>query len=124
MNINEFKQKKVWAVVGSVSNKEKFAYKIYNFLKMKGYKVYAVDPKGLDVDGEKSYTSLLELPEVPEAVDMVINPVRGVEYVEQAKQLDVKYIWFQPGAENLEIVEKAKGLGMEVVYDHCVMKEF
>ncbi|MCX7903120.1 MAG: CoA-binding protein [Caloramator sp.] len=124
MNINVFKEKKVWAVVGSVSNKEKFAYKIYNFLKNKGYRVYAVDPKGLDVDGEKSYKSLLDLPEVPEAVDMVINPALGGSYVDEANQLNIKYIWFQPGAESMELIEKAKNFGMEVVYSHCVMKEF
>lgn len=31
--IEEFKNIKTWAVIGSVSNKEKFAYKIYNFFK-------------------------------------------------------------------------------------------
>lgn len=124
MDMLDFKSKKTWAVVGSVHNREKFAYKIYRFLKDKGYKVYAVDPSGKDIDGEKTYTSLFELPEVPEAIDMVINPVKGNDYINQAKQLGIKYIWFQPGAESMELVEKANSFDMNVIYNKCVMVEF
>ncbi|EYE89605.1 CoA-binding protein [Fervidicella metallireducens AeB] len=124
MALKEFMDRKVWAVVGSVSNKEKFAYKIYNFLKKKGYKVYAVDPSGKDVDGEKSYKTLSEVPETIEAVDMVINPVKGLDFLDEANRLGIKYIWFQPGAENSELIEKAQWYGMNVVYDRCVMVDF
>lgn len=124
MNIMEFEVKKVWAVVGSVHNKEKFAYKIYNFMKDHGYKVYAVDPSGKDVDGEKSYVSLKDLPEVPEAVDMVIHPTKAVKFIDETKELNIKFIWFQPGAESEELVKKAEDYGMEVVHHKCVMVEF
>ncbi|MCX7951818.1 MAG: CoA-binding protein [Clostridiales bacterium] len=124
MNIAEYKDKKIWAVVGSVSNKEKFANKIYNFLKSKGYKVYPVDPSGKELDGQKTFKSLKELPENPDVIDMVINPVKGDMFIEEANELGIKYVWFQPGAESFEIVEKAKDFGMEVVYNKCVMVEF
>jgi predicted CoA-binding protein len=125
MAVSDFKEKKVWAVVGKVHDKERYPYKIYNFLKDKGYKVYAVDPTGQDVDGEKSYTSLKDLPEVPEAVDMVINPVKGEKYIDEANELGIKYIWFQPGAESAELVTKAReNYGMNVEYMNCVMIEF
>ncbi|SKA96402.1 hypothetical protein SAMN05443428_1213 [Caloramator quimbayensis] len=124
MEISEFKSKKIWAVVGSIHNKEKFAYKIYKFLQEKGYIVYPVDPSGKSIDGKKSYTSLLELPEIPDAVDMVINPVKGVEYINQIKQLEIKYLWFQPGAESMELIERASSSGINVVYNKCVLVEF
>ena len=124
MNISEFESKKTWAVIGSVHNKEKFAYKIYHFLESRGYKVYPIDPSGNPVDGIKSYKTLEELPEIPEAVDMVINPVKGLEYVEEAKRLGIDYIWFQPGAESDQIIEKASSLGLNVIHNKCVMVEF
>lgn len=124
MPVSDFREKKVWVVVGKVHDKEKFPYKIYNFLRSKGYKVYALDPTGQDIDGSKSYTSLKGLPEVPEAIDMVINPIKGEKYVDEAKELGIKYIWFQPGAESTEVVEKAKSYGMNVEYMKCVMIEF
>lgn len=124
MNFSDFQDKKTWAVVGSVHNKEKFAYKIYNFLRAKGYKVYAVDPSGEMVDGDASYRTLSDLPEKVEVVDMVINPFKGEAFVDEAKELNIENIWFQPGAEKPELVEKAKDYGMNVVHNHCVMVEF
>lgn len=121
MIIDDFKAQKTWAVVGSVHNKEKFAYKIYNFLRSKGYDVYAVDPSGKDVDSDKSYTSLSSLPAIPEAVDMVINPVKGKEYLDEANSLGIKYLWFQPGADNPELIDTAMSYGMVVAYNKCVM---
>lgn len=123
-NIKEFKDKKIWAVVGSVHNKDKFAYKIYNFLKIKGYKVYAVDPSGEMVDDDASFKTLSELPEKPEVVDMVINPIRGEKYIEEANNLNIKYVWFQPGAESIDLIEKSSSYGMNVVHNSCVMVEF
>ena len=124
MSISEFESKRIWAVVGSVHNKEKFAYKIYHFLENRGYKVYPIDPSGNAVDGIKSYKSLEELPEIPEAVNMVINPVRGLGFVDEAKRLGIDYIWFQPGAESDQIIEKASSLGLNVIHNKCVMVEF
>lgn len=123
MQLSRYADSKIWAVIGSVHNKQKVAYEIYNFLKSKGYKVYPVDPEGTYVDGEKTYKSLLDLPEVPEVIDMVINPVRGEAYIDEAKKLNIKYIWFQPGAESKEIVERAQEYGINVVYNHCVLIE-
>jgi predicted CoA-binding protein len=124
MNIGEFKEKKTWAVIGSVHDHEKYAYKIYGFLKRKGYKVYPVDPSGQMVDGNQSYKTLTDIPEVPDAVDMVINPIKGSRFVEEAASLGIKYIWFQPGAESNDIIEKSNSLITNVISNHCVMVEF
>lgn len=121
MNKEEFKDKNIWAVVGSCNNPDKFAYKIYFYLKKKGFQVYAVDPTGKSVDGDPSYKTLKELPVIPEAVDMVINPVKGAEYLEEAISLGISHIWFQPGAESPELIQKAQSSNMNVVYNACVM---
>lgn len=121
MNKEEFKNKKIWAVVGSCHNPEKYAYKIYCHLKKKGLQVYAVDPTGKSVDGEPSYKTIEELPVIPEAVDMVINPVKGAEYLEEAIRLGISHIWFQPGAESPELIQRAQSSNMNVVYNACVM---
>lgn len=116
--------KKIWAVVGSVHNKEKYAYKIYNFLKGNGYTVYALDPKGEDIDGDKSYKSIKDMPEVPEVLDMVINPMRAKEILLEAAELGIEYAWFQPGAESDELIELCEQKGIKCVHHKCVLKEF
>jgi predicted CoA-binding protein len=122
--IKEFEKKRVWAVVGNIHNKEKFAYKIYKFMKNKGYNVYPVDPTGEAIDGEQSFKTLTDLPEIPEVVDMVINPIRGEAFLDEANGLNIKFVWFQPGAENSELVEKANAYGMNVIHNQCVMVQF
>jgi predicted CoA-binding protein len=121
MNNDAFKSKTIWAVVGSCHNPEKYAYRIYNYLKKRGLQVYAVDPSGKTVDNRPSYKTLEDLPMKPEAVDMVINPIRGEEYLEEAKRLGISYIWFQPGAESPELIKKAQNYNMNVVHNACVM---
>lgn len=123
-DIKDFQDKRIWAVVGSVHNKEKFAYKIYNFLKSKGYQVYAVDPTGEMVGEDKSYETLSELPVKPEVLDMVINPVKGKKYIDEANILNIKYVWFQPGAESDELISISNSYGMNVIYNDCVMVKF
>lgn len=121
--VEEALKRKVWAVVGATDRKEKFGYKIYKNLKLSGYTVYPVNPHYQSVDGDICYESLLKLPVLPEVVDMVVSPKIGDKFVEEAAKLGVDIIWFQPGAESEELVNKAKNLGLNVVYNTCVMIE-
>ncbi|MGF7429199.1 CoA-binding protein [Thermoanaerobacterium thermosaccharolyticum] len=121
--VEEALKRKVWAVVGATDRKNKFGYKIYKNLKLEGYTVYPVNPNYQTVDGDQCYESLSKLPVVPEVVDMVVSPKIGDAFVEEASKLGVDIIWFQPGAESDELIEKANNLGLNVVYNTCVMME-
>ena len=58
MDIKELIAENNWVVIGDVSNKEKYAYKILEKFKEKGYTVVGIHPKG----GEGIYKSLREVP--------------------------------------------------------------
>jgi len=62
----------VFAVVGATPKREKYGYKIFKSLKEAGYKVYAVNPNHEEIEGERCYASLSELPEKPDVVDIVV----------------------------------------------------
>lgn len=121
MDFENFKNKKIWAVVGSVSNNQKYAYKIYHFLKSKGYQTFGVDPSGEMIDGEKTYKTLSELPIKPEVIDMVINPIKGGSFVKEANKLGIDHIWFQPGAESEELIKLSREFSMKLIFNDCVM---
>ncbi|MGB9679338.1 MAG: CoA-binding protein [Thermoanaerobacteraceae bacterium] len=121
--VEEAMKRKVWAVVGATPRENKFGFQIYKNLKFNGYTAYAVNPRYKEVDGDICYESLSKLPVVPEVVDMVVSPSLGEPYVEEAAKLGVEIIWFQPGAESESLVEKAKNLGLKVVYNTCIMME-
>ncbi|MFN2244323.1 MAG: CoA-binding protein, partial [Anaerolineae bacterium] len=72
--ISDFVNRRVWAVVGASRDPRKFGYQVFRSLRDAGYVVYPVNPKGGELEGEKVYRSLAELPQPPEVVDMVVPP--------------------------------------------------
>lgn len=113
-------EKNIWAVVGATQNTTKYGYRLYQHLKHMGYKVYAVNPKYDAIDGDKCYSDLKSLPEVPEVINMVISPQKGKAVIAQAANLGIRYVWFQPGSYDDEILVLVKKLGMESV-QACVL---
>ncbi|WP_094547904.1 CoA-binding protein [Petroclostridium xylanilyticum] len=120
MREEELLKMKTWAVVGATENQEKYGYKIYQKLKSRGYKVYPVNPNYSEVEGDKCYSNLSELPEVPDVIDMVVAPRHGIKVVEEAARLGIKNIWLQPGTVNDELLKLAEEKGINTV-QACVL---
>jgi predicted CoA-binding protein len=112
--------KKVWAVVGANQNPEKYGNMIYKKLKLRGYEAYAVNPLYDTVEGDPCYKDLASLPKLPDVIDMVVTPKRAKPVLEEAAKLGIKYIWFQPGTYDDEVMELAMKLGLEAV-QACVL---
>ncbi|KXB87183.1 CoA binding domain protein [Veillonella sp. DNF00869] len=113
-------QEKTWAVLGATTRTDKFGYKIFKHLVNKGYTVYPVNPNITSIDGVQCYPSLHELPVVPTVVDFVVPEKVGLEALDSCKELGVKTVWLQPGADKPAVVKKATELGLEVIQD-CVL---
>ncbi|HDN79366.1 MAG: CoA-binding protein [Chloroflexi bacterium] len=119
--IEEFINRRVWAVVGASQNPAKYGYKIVQDLTAAGYKVYPVNPKGGEIEGIQVYRSLRELPEKPEVVDIVVPPQVTEEVVKECRELGLTRIWMQPGAESEAAIRYCEENGMQVVYGVCAM---
>lgn len=121
-NIQDMLAMKTWAVVGANDNHAKFGYKIYKFMKDAGYQVFPVNP-GLDnIEGDKCYAALKDLPVKPEAVDVVVSPRIGVQLMHECAELGVRNVWLQPGADGKQVVQAAQEQGLNVV-QACIMVE-
>jgi hypothetical protein len=120
MKEEELLKMKTWAVVGATPNEEKYGYKIYKKLKNKGYHVYPVNPNYPEIEGDKCYPNLSELPEVPDVINMVVAPKYGIKTVEEAAKLGVQNIWLQPGTVSDELLELAEEKGINTV-QACVL---
>lgn len=119
-NKEKMLEKKIWAVVGMTERKERFGYKIWKILKEHNYKAYGVNPNYEEIEGEKIYNTVLDLPEKPDVIDMVVNPIIAIKILDQAKEAGIKYIWFQPGSFNDEVIAKAKEMDFKILYDDCI----
>lgn len=118
-NRDEMIEKKVWAVVGVTAKKDRYGYKIWKTLQKHGYEVYGVNPNYSEIEGEMIYHNLMELPKKVDVVDMVVAPKHGTNTLDEAKQLGIEYIFFQPGSFDDEIIQKADELEFKYVKD-CI----
>ncbi len=119
MKASEFLNYMNWVVVGDVLNTEKYAHKILAKLESEGYKVKGVNPK---VDTGEAYKSLKDVPYDIEILDLCINPKVGINIVKDAKELGIKNVLIQPGAESEEILSYCKENGINAV-EGCALVE-
>lgn len=116
-------EKKVWAVVGANSKRGKFGNIIYKKLKSRGYDVYPVNPNYDEIEGERCYHNIDEIPTKVDCVDFVVPPSISKKVIEQVKQAGIEYIWMQPGSYDNETIDIAKENELNVVYNNCVLQE-
>lgn len=123
---------KVIAVVGLSNQLGKPSHRVAAYLKQHGYKIIPVNPTIDEALCEKSYKSLLDIPEEIQKTIDVVDIFRKAEdvpqVVEQAIQLKQKFgrpyvVWMQLGIVNRAAAEAVRQAGLEVVMDKCLMKE-
>jgi predicted CoA-binding protein len=114
---------KTWAVVGATEHRDKFGYKIMKALKDKGYDVIPVNPGYETVMDIKCYKTVFDIPYNVDCVDVVVSPQRALNVIDECLEKGIKYIWFQPGTYDDQVIEKALTSGLLTVYDHCVLVE-
>ena len=88
-----------------------------------GYKIIPVNPDIRGALGEKSYPSLMEVPDKIDMVNIFRRPEFVEEIVDQAIQLKIPAVWMQEGVINEKAAEKARKAGMFVAMDLCILKE-
>lgn len=114
---------KTIAVVGLSESPMRPSHGVSAYMQAAGYKIIPVNPQIAEALGEKSYPSLLEIPEKIDLVDVFRRPEFVDEIVEQAIQLKIPAIWLQEDVINERAAEKARKAGIFVVMDLCVLKE-
>ena len=119
--LNEFLECKIFAVAGSFSSPEKYAYKIVQFLLKKGKKVYPVNPNIKEVLGQPCFSEIAFLPEKPDVVNLVTPPEATEKIVKECKEMGIKRVWMQPGAECEEAIDFCGKNGIKAVYNSCIL---
>jgi uncharacterized protein len=114
---------KTIAVVGLSDSPLRPSYGVSAYMQAQGYKIIPVNPSISEALGEKSYASLLEVPEKIDIVNVFRRPEFVNEIVEQAIPLKVPAIWMQEGVVNEAAAATARKSGIFVAMDLCILKE-
>ncbi len=126
------KKYKVIAVVGLSKEPGKDSHRVAAYLKQHGYRILPVNPFVDEVLGEKSYRSLLDIPEEIQKTIDIVDIFRRSEdvppIVQQAIEMKEKVgrpfvVWMQLGIVNEEAAKAAPRAGLVVVMDRCLMVE-
>ena len=114
---------KMIAVVGLSANPARPSHEVAKYLQRVRYRIIPVNPKEKEVLGEKAYA---RLEDVPEKVD-IVNIFRRAEevgaVVESAIGIGAKVVWMQLGVKDAVAAEKARGRGLIVIEDACLLVE-
>jgi predicted CoA-binding protein len=114
---------KTIAVVGLSNNPMRPSHGVSAYMQSHGYRVIPVNPRIERCLGEKSYASLLDVPEKIDIVNIFRRPEFVDELVDQAIQLKVPAVWMQEDVVHPKAAEKARQAGVFVVMDRCILKE-
>lgn len=115
---------KVIAVVGHSDNPARTSYRIAQFLRQVGYRVYPVNPMVQTIDGQPSYASLSDVPASVDIVNVFRRPEFLPEIAAAAIAVHAKTLWAQLGITNFEAAQLAHNAGLAVVMDACIKVEY
>ncbi|MCX5991275.1 MAG: CoA-binding protein [Chloroflexi bacterium] len=120
---NILKTSRTVAVVGLSPNEERPSFRVASYLKEQGYKVIPVNPRFAQILEETSYPNLTSIPEKVDVVDVFRRADEIPDIVEQAIRIGAKVVWMQEGVVNELAAARARGAGLMVVMDKCMLKE-
>jgi predicted CoA-binding protein len=120
---NLLRNAKTIAVVGLSSRRSRPSYGVSEYMQSSGYRIIPVNPNETEVLGEKAYSSLDEVPGQVDIVDVFRRSECVPEIVDAAIRIGARGVWMQEGVVHEEAATKARAAGLEVVMDHCILKE-
>lgn len=108
-----------FALVGD-STKELFPLVTSQGLQQMGKQVYLVDVSGVqELEGQKAYRSIAELPAQVDAAVLEVPPDSMKEMVQQAADAGIKNVWIQQNCHSDEAVALAQEKKMNVQHHGC-----
>ena len=111
---------KTIAVVGASSDPHKAGHTIPLYLQSVGFKIIPVSPKGGELFGETVRTSLKDIDEPIDVVDVFRPAEEAPGIAQEAADIGAKVLWLQAGIWSDVAYEIGKGEGLTVIMDMCM----
>ena len=111
------------AIVGLSPNELRASYFVGYYLRRHGYRVIPVNPREPEILGEKSYASLLDIPEPVDVVDVFRAPDALPGIAREAVAIHAGALWCQYGVINAEGAQIAEDGAVPVIMDRCLKVE-
>ena len=106
--VSEFFSKKHIAVAGVSRDFQQPANAIYRKLRGAGYRVYAINPNAVQVEGDTCYPDLHSAPKPIDAVMIVTHPDFAAKVVRECAELGIQSVWLHRSFGQGSVSEEAK----------------
>ena len=113
------------AVVGIKSGAEDDAFRVPRYLQAQGYRILPVNPRLERVLGERCATSLGDVAEPIDLVNLFRAPRHLPAHIDEILALAPRpfAVWFQLGIRHEAAARRLREAGVRVVQDRCLMVE-
>jgi len=106
---------KVVAIVGASSDRRKFGNKAVRAFQRQGYHVVPVNPHESDIEGLKTYKSVLDVPGPIDMATFYVPPEIGESLIDEMAAKQIPEVWLNPGAESDRLVSRARALKLRPI---------
>jgi predicted CoA-binding protein len=106
---------KTVAVVGASSDRNKFGNKALRAFRAEGHTVIPINPNEREVEGLRTYPSVLDVPGTIDMATVYVQPDVGQQLLAEFEQKKIPEIWINPGAESDELVAEARRRRLNII---------
>jgi predicted CoA-binding protein len=107
---------KTVAVVGASSSRAKFGNKALRAFQAQGYRVIPINPNESQVEGLKTYASVLDVPGPIDMATVYVQPDVTLRLLDEFARKGIPEVWVNPGAEDDEVMVEARRRGVNVIF--------
>ena len=106
-------QPKVVAIIGASNNRRKFGNRALRAFRRQGYTVVPINPHEVEVEGLKTYASVLDVPGTVDMASLYVPPEIGLRVIEEIARKGIAEVWLNPGAESDALIARARALHIQ-----------
>ena len=106
---------KIVAVIGASSDRRKFGNRALRAFRRQGYTVLAINPNETEVEGLKTYASVLDVPDAIDMATFYVPPDVGEKVMPEVARKQIPEVWLNPGSESDALIRLARSLNVEPI---------
>jgi uncharacterized protein len=106
---------KTVAVIGASSNRRKFGNRALRAFRQQGYSVIPINPNEPEVEGLRTYASVLDVPGSIDMATFYVPPDIGARVIEDVAKKGIAEVWLNPGADSDALIERARALNIKPI---------
>ena len=103
------------AVVGASRDRHKFGNKALRAFRDAGHTVIPINPHETEVEGERAYASVLDVPGPIDMATVYVQPATAKALLDEFERKGIPEIWLNPGADDDDVLAEARRRRLNVI---------